>query len=70
MRRQKMATNLAINDNLINEAVAVGHHRTKKEAVTIALQEYIQRHKQQEIVGLFGKINYTSDYHYKKNRDK
>jgi Arc/MetJ family transcription regulator len=48
-----MATNLAIDDALIEEAKMVGHHRTKKAAVTIALQEYIQRHKQSEIIGLF-----------------
>lgn len=65
-----MATNLAINDNLINEAVAVGHHRTKKEAVTTALQEYIQHHKQQQVIELFGTINYKSDYNHKQHRDK
>ncbi len=65
-----MATNLAINDNLINEAVAVGHHHTKKEAVTTALKEYIQRHKQQQLIELFGKIDYKSDYNYKQHREK
>lgn len=63
-----MATNLAIDDKLINEAVSVGGHKTKKEAVTIALEEYILRHKQQKILNLFGKIDYRSDYHYKKHR--
>jgi len=40
-----MATNLAIDDTLIEEAKAIGHHRTKKGAVTEALREYIQRIK-------------------------
>lgn len=65
-----MATNLAINDNLINEAVEVGHHTTKKAAVTLALQEYIQRHKQQQITELFGTIKYAPDYNYKKRRNR
>lgn len=65
-----MATNLAINDNLIKEAVEVGHHRTKKEAVTTALEEYIQRHKQQKILELFGSINYVPGYDYKKHRKR
>ena len=45
-----MATNLAIDDNLLNEAVRVGGQRTKKATVTEALREYIQRRKQAEIV--------------------
>lgn len=65
-----MATNLAIDDALINEAVQVGGHRTKKAAVTSALQEYIQHHKQQKILELFGSIDYQTDYHYKKLRTR
>jgi Arc/MetJ family transcription regulator len=63
-----MATNLAIDDSLIEEAKTVGHHKTKKAAVTIALKEYIQRHKQSEILNLFGKIEYDNKYNYKKQR--
>jgi hypothetical protein len=63
-----MATNLAIDDSLIEEAKIVGHHKTKKDAVTIALKEYIQRHKQSEILNLFGKIEYDNKYDYKKQR--
>jgi len=65
-----MATNLAIDDSLIEEAKIVGHHKTKKAAVTIALEEYIQRHKQSEIINLFGKIEYDNKYDYKKQRNK
>jgi hypothetical protein len=63
-----MSTNLALNDSLINEAVAVGCHRTKKAAVTAALEEYIQRHKQQQIIKLFGTVDYEPDYNYKQHR--
>ena len=52
-----MATNLALDDRLIQEAVRVSGHRTKKAAVTSALEEYIQRRKQKAIVDLFGKID-------------
>ena len=41
-----MPTNLAIDDRLIEEARQIGHHGTKKEAVTAALDEYIRRRKQ------------------------
>jgi hypothetical protein len=63
-----MATNLAIDDKLIAEAKRIGRHKTKKEAVTAALDEYIQRRKQLGIISLFGTIDYHEDYDYKKNR--
>ena len=63
-----MATNLAIDDRLIDEAKAIGQHKTKKGAVTEALQEYIQRRKQTEILSIFNKIDYDQDYDYKKQR--
>ncbi len=61
-------TNLAIDDTLIEEARAVGHHRTKREAVTAALQEYVKRHRQQEILDLAGKIAFDPAYDYKSLR--
>ena len=63
-----MPTNLALDDQLIEEARVIGNHKTKKAAVTEALLEYIQRRKQMEILNLFGKIDYDPDYDYKKQR--
>lgn len=63
-----MATNLALDDRLIEEARRVGGHATKKAAVTAALDEYIRRRKQRDILKLFGTIDYDSDYDYKANR--
>lgn len=63
-----MATNLAIDDKLIEEARRVGGHATKKEAVTSALDEYIRRRRQRQIRKHFGTIEYASDYDYKANR--
>jgi hypothetical protein len=63
-----MATNLAIEDWLIEEAKLVGKHRTKKGAVTEALMEYIQRRKQSEILQIFRSIDYDQDFDYKKQR--
>lgn len=63
-----MATNLALDDKLIFQAKKAGHHKTKKEAVTAALKEYIAHKKQIEIIELFGKINFDKTYDYKKAR--
>lgn len=65
-----MPTNLAIDDRLIAEAQKLGRHRTKKETVTAALDEYVQRRKQQEILALFGTIDYKPAYNYKRERRK
>lgn len=65
-----MPTNLAIDDQLIVEAQKIGGHKSKKEAVTRALSEYIFHHKQQKILGLFGKIDWDPRYDYKKSRAK
>jgi Arc/MetJ family transcription regulator len=65
-----MATNLALDDNLIIQAQKIGHHRTKKEAVTIALKEYIAHKKQLKILALFGRIDFNENYNYKKARTR
>ena len=63
-----MATNLALDDGLILEAQAVGRHKTKKEAVTTALREYVARRKQLGVLKLAGTIEFDPAYQYKKAR--
>ncbi|MBR9987505.1 MAG: type II toxin-antitoxin system VapB family antitoxin [Desulfosarcina sp.] len=64
-----MPTNLAIDDQLINEAKKISGLKTKKAVVTEALKEYIQRRKQMEVIQLFGKIDFDPDYDYKTQRN-
>jgi len=63
-----MATNLAIDDGLLDEAQRIGGHRTKKATVTEALNEYIQRRKQTKIIDLFDTVEFDPKYDYKKQR--
>ena len=65
-----MATNLQIDDSLIIRAVELGHHRTKKAAVTQALTNYINHLEQENIISLFGSMEYDDSYDYKKQRAK
>ena len=59
-----MATNLIIDDELLEEARRLGGHRTKKQTVTEALEEYIRRRKQVELLDLFGQVDFDpSDDH-------
>lgn len=60
-----MATNLALDDDLIEEARRIGRHRTKKEAVTRALEEYVRRRQQLEILDLAGTVPFDESYDYK-----
>lgn len=63
-----MATNLNIDEQLLNEALSLGGKRTKRETVNEALAEYIRHRKQRKIVQLFGKIDFNPDYDHKKQR--
>ena len=65
-----MATNLQIENDLIEEALKLGEHRTKRAVVEEALREYVQRRKQLKVLELFGAIEYDDDYDYKKQRQK
>jgi Arc/MetJ family transcription regulator len=63
-----MATNLAIDDQLLEEALRIGGHRTKKDTVTEALKEYIRHRQQVRLTDLFGKVDFDPAYDYKAQR--
>ena len=63
-----MATNLGIDEKLLEEARRLGGKKTKKDTVNEALDEYISRRKQKKIVGLFGQVVYEERYDYKTER--
>jgi Arc/MetJ family transcription regulator len=64
----RMATNLAIDDVLLERARRVGKLRTKKETVTQALTEFIQRRRQREILKSLGTVEFRKGWEYKKDR--
>ena len=65
-----MATNLDLDPQLLDAALEIGGFKSKKETVNQALQEFIQRRKQIEILDQFGSIVYDPDYDYKAARNK
>lgn len=67
---QRMPSNLAIDDSLLDEALKLGGRSTKRETVNEALAEYVRRRKQQTIKELFGAIDYDPDYDYKAGRSR
>jgi len=60
-----VATNLDLNPKLIEQAVRLGGHKSKKEAVNAALDEYVRHRNQLRILDLFGTVDYYPDYDYK-----
>ena len=63
-----MATHVQIDDALIDAAVRLGGHPTKKAAVTQALMDYVARLEQQKILAVFGTVDYDPAYDYKEQR--
>ena len=65
-----MATNLDIENDLLEAAMRAGGHKTKKAAVTQALMEYVRKRDQASVVELFGTIDFHEDYDYKRERSR
>jgi Arc/MetJ family transcription regulator len=63
-----MATNLDLDDELVEAAQKLGGHKTKKEAVNRALDQYVTWLRQQAILSDFGTIDYDAKHDYKKQR--
>ncbi len=65
-----MATNLSIDPELINRALEVSGARTKKAAVTLALQEFVARRSQKRLLDLMGKLEWDESFDYKAERSR
>ncbi len=65
-----MATNLKIEDGLLNEALRLSGFRTKREAVTLALQEFVARRHQRQALNLEGKIDFDPNFNYRDQRNR
>ena len=65
-----MATNLAIDPDLLNKALAVGGEKTKRATVDKALREFIARREQKRLVELFGTLDWDDGYDYKSERSR
>ena len=65
-----MATNLDLDDTLVQQAKRLGKHRSKREAVNCALAEYVSRRKRRRILSQFGKLPWDPKYDHKAERRK
>lgn len=65
-----MATNLSLDPDLLERAVQVSGERTKKAAVTRALEEFIARRSQKRLVELMDKLEWDESFDYKSERSR
>ena len=65
-----MATNLALDDELLEQAVTLGGLKTKKATVTLALKEFIQRREAEKPIDTFGTVDFDANYNYKAERNR
>ncbi|HJU17179.1 MAG TPA: type II toxin-antitoxin system VapB family antitoxin [Stellaceae bacterium] len=65
-----MATNLSIDPDLLDRALQVSGERTKKAAVTKALQEFIARREQKRLLELIGRLEWDEEFDYKAERSR
>ena len=65
-----MATNLAIDPELLERALEVSGEKTKTAAVTVALREFLARREQAGILDLFGTLEWDESYDYKQERSR
>ena len=65
-----MATNLDLDPRLLERAFTLSGEKSKKAAVTRALEEFIARREQKKLLDLFGSLEWTASYDYKKERSR
>ena len=65
-----MATNLSLDPKLIERALELSGEKTKKAAVTLALEEFIARRRQKSLVDLMGKLEWDGSFDYKPGRSR
>jgi Arc/MetJ family transcription regulator len=65
-----MATNLALDPDLLDRVLQVSGETTKKAAVTLALREFVARREQRNVAELFGKFEWDDSFDYKSERSR
>ena len=65
-----MTTNLALDPKLLDRALKVSGQKTKKAAVTLALEEFIAKRAQKNMLDLMGKLEWDDSFDYKVERSR
>jgi len=63
-------TNIVLNDELVSEAQALSHIKTKRELIDVALREFVENRKRMDLRELRGVNELRADYDYKRTRSR
>lgn len=63
-------TSIMVNDDLLSQVLQLSGFQDKKQAVHVALEEYIAKKQKKEIINLFNSIDYMDNYDYKEGRNR
>ena len=62
-------TNIVIDEDLIQQAMAVSGITTKRELVDVAIREFLLRRTRKDLRELRGGVFLSNDYDYKQMRE-
>jgi Arc/MetJ family transcription regulator len=65
-----MRTNIDIDDDLMKKALKLSKHKTKKEIINTALNEYVKYQMRLKILALQGKVKWVGDLNKMRTYDK
>ncbi len=63
-------TTIVVNDDLLSQVLQLSGFQDKKQAVQVALEEYIAKKQKKEVINLFNSIDYMDNYDYKEGRNR
>lgn len=63
-----MRTNIVLDEKLVTRAMKLAQVKTKREAVHVALREFVRNRARPDVRNLYGIAGLHADYDYKKLR--
>lgn len=60
-----MKTNVVLDDSLVNEALVLTGAKSKREVLTLALRELIERRRPKDLLDLAGQVEFAENFDHK-----
>lgn len=60
-----MKTNVVLDDSLVDEALVLTGAKSKREVITLALRELVNRRRRKDLLDLAGQVEFADDYDHK-----
>jgi Arc/MetJ family transcription regulator len=70
MVSEQIADSAERSSELVNAALAISGLKTKQETINLALEEFIEKRKREEVIEAFGTIDFADDWDSRRMRGK